>query len=227
MGNEAMLVTRLALRVAPLESLHGVQQSIQHFKHPIFHPRRRPVGAHVSSRRMCYDLNSPNEEVSDDANVQTSASGRPQSRMVRKMIREIFGHPMAPTDCTVYLATGRQSESRPILAVFHPCGSDVDILSLGMGPHVREATQEEQSSISFWYTARVRIDHRVAAYTEMLAGNTDSEHVKFGTFATVAEAPPGVSLSRLTEACSGEVKQKSKAKLRLNTMYRRSPGKQL
>ena len=145
----------------------------------------------LGHRGMCYDVAMLEQEESD-ANVQTSASGRPQSRMVpcsrnprnvderraaadcvaaaqvRKMIREIFGHPMAATDCTVYTC-----RHQGVLAVFHPIGSEPDVTHLGMCDTAREATQKEQGSISFWYTARVRIDHKVAGLTA-LDGNIDS-----------------------------------------------------
>merc|ERR1711907_537852 len=164
----------------------------------------------LGRRSLCYDL------TREDAVVQSSASGRPQSRMVRKMIKEIFGHPMAPADCTVYL--DEADSSTDILAVFHPCGSDVNVDSLGLGPNVREATQEEQSSISFWYTARVRIDHRVAEHTGLL-GNADSEHVQFGLFATLPETPtPTVAKAECHEHKRAV---NVRAPLRLNTLYRK------
>merc|ERR1711907_230215 len=173
------------------------------------HHRTIHGARNVGVRSLCY-------EHTQDAVVQSSASGRPQSRMVRKMIKEIFGHPMAPADCTVYL--DEADSSTDILAVFHPCGSDVNLDSLGLGPNVREATQEEQSSISFWYTARVRIDHRVAEHTGLL-GNADSEHVQFGLFATLPETPtPTVAKAECHEHKRAV---NVRAPLRLNTLYRK------
>jgi len=102
---------------------------------------------------------------------------------VRKMIREIFGHPMAATDCTVYTC-----KYKGILAVFHPIGSEPDPTNLQMLACAREATQSEQGNISFWYTARVRIDHAVATLTD-LDGNIDSDHVKFGHYHDPATLP--------------------------------------
>jgi len=171
-------------------------------------------------RRSCYDFSASSEDelyapVVKDAVVQVSASGRPQSRMVRKMIREIFGHPMAPTDCTVYIDRGK------VLAVFHPIHSTVDVPRLQLGSTFREATQEEQSNIGFWYTARVRIDHEVAAYTELNSA-LDSEHVKFGTYSLPPDDVP------VKQVSSSKAPQPAKPKnppfkpkdppLRLNTM---------
>merc|ERR1711907_467367 len=173
------------------------------------HHRTIHGARNVGVRSLCY-------EHTQDAVVQSSASGRPQSRMVRKMIKEIFGHPMALADCTVYL--DEADSSTDILAVFHPCGSDVNLDSLGLGPNVREASQEEQSSISFWYTARVRIDHRVAAYCTELTGNEDSEHVKFGTYAFVPEVASSVQLAAGTKSPQPSERR---APIRLNRLQRK------
>merc|ERR1712216_158210 len=153
-------VSRDALRMQSLRLLHTLPRALRLGHH-------QGAASLLTRRPMCYDQAMiVAEEQHEDAVVQTSASGRPQSRMVRKMIKEIFGHPMAPTDCSVYLSEKSSANGKDvdtgIVAVFHECGSDVDVSTLNLGPRVREATQQEQSSIAFWYTARVRIDNAVA-----------------------------------------------------------------
>ena len=80
---------------------------------------------------------------------------------------------MAATDATIYICP-----KQGVLAVFHPIGTDCDPTNLQMHATAREATQKEQSAMSFWYSARVRIDHAVAGLTD-IDGNLDTDHVKY------------------------------------------------
>lgn len=102
--------------------------------------------------------------------------------MIRKLIKEIFGHYATPTDCFVYVPV-IENEGYP-MTIFVPEGSFVDVDRLNLAYKVRRATEEEEGDMQTFYLSRIRIDFRLASYTH-IPSEVQSEHVQFGDFSSM------------------------------------------
>eukprot|EP00468_Gymnochlora_sp_CCMP2014_P002402 CAMPEP_0167758900 /NCGR_PEP_ID=MMETSP0110_2-20121227/10727_1 /TAXON_ID=629695 /ORGANISM="Gymnochlora sp., Strain CCMP2014" /LENGTH=158 /DNA_ID=CAMNT_0007645231 /DNA_START=39 /DNA_END=515 /DNA_ORIENTATION=- len=110
-------------------------------------------------------------------------------RMIRKMIKEIFGHPNVPAEGEVVAALPPKDS---IVVAIIPEDSALDIKSLRLSYPVRPIRDDECHDMMMYTAAKVRIDRRLLpyyphAYDHLLVDESlkywNDGHVLFGDFA--------------------------------------------
>jgi len=114
------------------------------------------------------------------------------NRMIRKMIKEIFGHPNVPAEGEVVMSLGENGNLENVIVALLPQDKPLDVHKLKLSYQTRSIRECECHDMMMYAAARVRIDSSLIPYYphafEHLKVNHslkywDDGHILFGEFA--------------------------------------------
>mmetsp|Transcript_9842 Transcript_9842/g.18903 ORF Transcript_9842/g.18903 Transcript_9842/m.18903 type:complete len:174 (-) Transcript_9842:207-728(-) len=153
--------------------------------------RQRAFGWGPHQRSMGTVASSPQRspDSSTEKCIIRSSKKLRSCRMVRKMIKEIFGHPNVPAEGEVVISLPPEKH---VIVALVPEDKGLDVERLRLSYPTRAVTQEECQDMMMYTAARVRIDSELIpyyphAFDHLLVDHSlrywDSGHVLFGEFA--------------------------------------------
>lgn len=109
-----------------------------------------------------------------------------QPRMIRKLIRELFGHYATPAEAIMLVPKVTTSSRKGAMIVFLPEGKQLNYSSVDPTEKLRPALAPEMEDMQWFYSSTIRIDQALSVYTH-IATDLESDHVRFGNYTSVPD----------------------------------------